>query len=196
MGHLSRSLHSGWPEKRRIRDVYNASADVYDEAYELEQAAKHQAALKLAPPNKGEVALDLGCGPGHLLRLLAVEAELAVGADLSMQLLKLAARRADTQRNIALVCCDAEYLPFTPRTFQTAYAVTVLQNLPSPERCLREARSVVSTSGKVIVGFLKKSFQRRDAKELLDSTGFRLEALVESTDLKDLLAVCAPTFGD
>ncbi|MEM2905230.1 MAG: methyltransferase domain-containing protein [Candidatus Bathyarchaeia archaeon] len=181
-----------WAEKRRIRERYQVSADAYDATYELEQAEKHKAALRVALPGKGRVILDIGCGSGRLLELLAPEVGLAVGADISVRLLSLAARRTRARRNVALVCCDVEYLPFVAGIFQMIFAVTVLQNLPSPQRALREAMRVVSPDGRLLITFLKKSFQTRDVRELLSSTGLHLEMALDNPELRDLIVLCRP----
>jgi len=185
-----------WSSKRRMRQRYDASADAYDAAYELEQSAKHEAALKFASPGNGEVALDIGCGPGRLLEILAAQVGLAVGVDLSARVLGLAAQRVHARPNVALVCCDGEYLPFMPGVFQTVFAITVLQNLPSPQRCLGEALRVMSPGGRLVASFLRKSFRAREAQELLAAVGLRLQTLDDNPDLKDVLALCRPPVGE
>lgn len=100
-------------------------------------------ALDLAP---GLSLLDLGCGPGVLLRALAASSPgvKAFGLDEGPERL-LAARAAEPPA--ALLRGDAQRLPFGDRTFERVLAAEVLEHLPEDAAALREIRRVLAPGG-------------------------------------------------
>ena len=86
----------------------------------------------------GEVAVDLGCGPGHTTRLLAEHVAVArvVGLDQSKKLLAAAAREHPGPR-LSFVECDVTQPPFPAPPAATLYARFLLTHLRDPLRVLR-----------------------------------------------------------
>ena len=79
-----------------------------------EAEARHCVDLlpRLAPLGEGTI-LDLGCGGGRHLELIAARGGRAVGLDLSADLLRLAAERGrETRADFALLRGDMRVLPF------------------------------------------------------------------------------------
>ena len=100
------------------------------------------------PP--GRSVLDVGCGAGATLVAAAEVAALAVGADLSHDMLRrageaLAARR----RPAALVRADAGRLPFPDGAFDTVTSSFALTYFPAPGRTAAELRRVLQPGGRI-----------------------------------------------
>ncbi len=100
--------------------------------------------------------LDIGCGPGRLLRALddAGPAAEIVGADLSpFQLERAAANTRTVLAPTRLVHADATRLPFAPAEFDAAVAGHVLGHLPSAAtaQVLAEAHRVVRPGGRLFL---------------------------------------------
>lgn len=87
--------------------------------------------------------LDLGCGTGRSLRLLA-RAERVVGVDPSLGLLRRARRRAP---GLPLVVGRAEELPFADDAFDTVVSALVFCSVDRPRDALDEVRRVLSPGG-------------------------------------------------
>jgi SAM-dependent methyltransferase len=100
-------------------------------------------------PAEGPV-LDLGCGAGTYVRLLAKRGHVAVGLDYSLPSLARAAA-ADSARAGHYVAGDAYALPFAAGAFSAALCVGVLQALGSPERALGEMARVLAPGGVALV---------------------------------------------
>jgi ubiquinone/menaquinone biosynthesis C-methylase UbiE len=86
--------------------------------------------------------LDLGCGTGRNLPLLA--AGRAVGVDCSLDALRRARRRA---AGAPLVQASAEALPFRAGCFDTVVSGLVLCSVRDPGRGLAEIRRVLRPGG-------------------------------------------------
>ncbi|HTA90517.1 MAG TPA: methyltransferase domain-containing protein [Polyangiaceae bacterium] len=86
----------------------------------------------------GEVAVDLGCGPGHTTRLLAEHVAVAsvIGFDQSKKLLAAAAREHPGPR-LSFVECDVTQPPFPAPPAAALYARFLLTHLRDPLRVLR-----------------------------------------------------------
>lgn len=104
-------------------------------------------ALDLGPSLR---LLDLGCGPGVLLRALDASAPRvrAAGLDEGIERLR-EARSAPTP--FPLLRGDAQQLPFGDGSFERVLAAEVLEHLPDDAAALREIRRVLVPGGLLAV---------------------------------------------
>jgi SAM-dependent methyltransferase len=125
-----------------------------DRAASPSYAAMVRTMLDVMAPAPGEAVLEVGCGSGALLRLLARHLGCAgplTGVDLNPFLLREAAVLAEEDGlagRIELREGDAERLPFADAAFGHAYSVTVLEECDA-DLALRELRRVVRPGGRV-----------------------------------------------
>lgn len=112
--------------------------------------------------------LDVGCGTGHLLKMLGAalptEAKL-FGIDLSPHYIARAREVLPRDLDVSLVCDNAEKLPFLDDSFDAVASIYLLHEVP-PEvraRILREMARVVRPQGLVVAA---DSIQLADAPEL------------------------------
>lgn len=110
-------------------------------------------------PVAGERLLEVGPGTGYY----ALEVAEWIGSggrldvfDLQQQMLDHTLRRAAERgiENVAPTQGDARGLPYEDATFDGAYLVTVLGEIPDQEAALRELARVVKPGGRVVVGEL------------------------------------------
>jgi ubiquinone/menaquinone biosynthesis C-methylase UbiE len=100
------------------------------------------------PP--GTQVLDLGCGPGHLARLLAQRGCQVTGVDRGWRLLRMARRGAEREgAAVRFVRASGERLPLADAAFDLAYATTVIYFVARPEAVLREMVRVTQAGGTV-----------------------------------------------
>jgi demethylmenaquinone methyltransferase/2-methoxy-6-polyprenyl-1,4-benzoquinol methylase len=104
-----------------------------------------RAALALRP---GERVLDVGAGTGISTEELARSGAFAVGADLSVGMLR--AGRA-TRRTVPLVGGDALRLPFPDAAFDAVTISFALRNVVDTEGALRELGRVTRKGGRLVV---------------------------------------------
>ena len=90
--------------------------------------------------------LDVGCGAGHLGRLLKERGHHVTGMELVPEEADEARQRLD-----AVVTADVEAgLPFAPGSFDAVIFADLLEHLVDPWRVLREAAALLSPGGVVV----------------------------------------------
>jgi SAM-dependent methyltransferase len=133
---------------------------------------------RILAPATGERLLEIGPGVG--LHAVPVAARLAPGGSLDVldaqqkmldDVQQRAARAGVT--NISAQCGDAQRLPYPDHTFDGAYLIGVLGEVPNGGATLRELRRVLKPSGRLVIGevlldpdyvsFSSLSTQTRDA---------------------------------
>ena len=111
-------------------------------------------------PAPGQRLLEVGPGTGYYA--LEVAGWIEPGGrldifDLQQEMLDHTLRRAEERGiggNIVAMQGDARELPYEAETFDAAYLVTVLGEIPDQEAALRELARVVKPGGRVVVGEL------------------------------------------
>ncbi|HEV2075773.1 MAG TPA: class I SAM-dependent methyltransferase, partial [Thermoleophilaceae bacterium] len=110
-------------------------------------------------PVPGETILELGPGTGYYT--LDVARSIEPGGrlhllDLQQEMLDHTMRRAGEAavRNLEARQGDARDLPYEDDSFDAAFLVTVLGEVPDQDAALRELRRVVRPTGRVVVGEL------------------------------------------
>jgi SAM-dependent methyltransferase len=98
-----------------------------------------------------DAALEIGCGPGRLMRPLSRHFKEIHGVDVSDQMIELAKERLRDTPNAHPHCSSGSDLAMFPdEKFDFVYSFAVFQHIPSREvvfSYLREARRVLKTGG-------------------------------------------------
>ncbi len=176
--------------KRRTIRHYDQLARIYEAQYAEEQEAKILTALGNVKLGKNELILDVGCGTGLLFGHVAGSARFVVGVDLSSKILHEAHKRAKHLLNVIILRADADCMPFKNQIFDSAFAVTLLQNMPFPLRTIQEMKRVSKPRSRIIVTGLKKKFTKEGFTNLLFEAGLTASMLTLDSQLKELVAVC------
>ncbi len=110
-------------------------------------------------PKPGERMLEVGPGTGYyslpVADWLGPDGRLDI-LDLQQEMLDHTMRRAAEAGvdNLVPARADARALPYEDETFDAAYLVTVLGEIPDQAAALREIRRVLKPGGRVVVGEL------------------------------------------
>lgn len=160
----------------------------------------HRALVELTVSQPLGDLLDIGCGQGRLLKLLASRAHRVVGVDTDPAARRLA--RAEVLLaglpNCTLRQGDMFDLPFADAEFDTIILDDVLTGADRPERALGEARRLLKAGGRILmlssVGDNETADMRQKFTDWAAATGMRL-ARPRSIPGKNpdwLLAVATP----
>jgi ubiquinone/menaquinone biosynthesis C-methylase UbiE len=150
------------------------------------------------------VAVDLGAGPGSLVRELALRFPqlLVIGLDISLTMTKLAQERS-TVENVAFVVADVHHLPFQSRSVQVIVSHGAMHHWRELDRALAEVKQVLADKGFVYLSDLKRDapdelvgeiaslLNENQARAFLNSikaayTVEELAALIAAADLDNL----------
>lgn len=140
--------HVGKLKKTRQHyDTYPYEVDVRDsEAYSSNRTHVGRFISEMS----GGSALDLGCGPGNLLPVIARRANETVGLDVSRRSLRNAAQ-AVRGLPVTLVQASALELPFADESFDWVLATGSLHHTPDARAGFREACRVLHSGGRAFV---------------------------------------------
>jgi ubiquinone/menaquinone biosynthesis C-methylase UbiE len=139
--------------------------------------------LELGPDDR---VLEIGFGPGAIIRRLSSSAAHVAGIDPSAEMVAQARARnaaAIQSGRVDLRCGSVESLPFDDDSFDKALAINSMQVWPDPVGGLREIRRVMKPGGTVALGFTRHSGQPKEGlTEALTAAGFAQARVVETDD--------------
>lgn len=106
--------------------------------------------LRLMEIKKGEVILDVACGPGFFAREFLKKGARVIGADISAELIKLA--RENSPKEIEYSIATADNLEFLEdESVDKITIVLALQNIENARGALSESARVLKKSGKLFL---------------------------------------------
>jgi len=125
---------------------------VHSECYNLFERFLIRKVLKNNSP-EGKFAVDIGCGPGLVLKEMYHIYEYCVGVDISPGMLRRTKGylTAKEKRSIDLLCADVEYMPFKNSAFDVAAMYSVLHHLPNLNSSLEEINRITTSKSPLIL---------------------------------------------
>jgi len=139
------------PETQKLLAEYTALAPAYDRRWSVYLDASLSMAMELVANLNPRRVLDVACGTGQLLEMLAVRLDqpLLFGIDRVPAMLDVARQRLAGRAT--LLEGDAEKLQFDDACFELVTCTSSLHYFPDPGEALQECRRVISSSGTLII---------------------------------------------
>lgn len=157
--------------------------------YRDEQTAKIKAVLKMILIDTHDRVMDAGCGTGLLFDHISGKAKMIIGLDISRKTLNRAKERANKFPNTHLILADADYIPIKKDVFNFLFALTLIQNMPSPSETLKEIRRVTMEKANLVITGLKTRFSREEFMKILSNAGLKPKTLTSKSQ-KYHVAIC------
>jgi ubiquinone/menaquinone biosynthesis C-methylase UbiE len=132
--------------RRPAVEQFGRTADLY--ARSQGRRYPEETVLRLADPQRDDRYLDVGTGPGTLVRIIGPGVAFAVGADLTREML---ARFESGDSRAAAVRADACRLPFADGAFTLVTCGSVFHHLEKPEEAAAEVARVLAAGGRFLL---------------------------------------------
>ena len=167
-----------------ITKWYDALSAGYDELYGEEQNKKHAKVLQVIGKREFNMIVDVGCGTGKLLELIASRSKLALGIDLSVQMLSIG-KQGMTGLGMQWIRADASHLPLQDRTVDGVTSVSMTESGPVLDEHFREISRIATEDALMVLTIFgdKDRTSWRQSKE----TGIKLVAALSDREQLYLL---------
>lgn len=130
-----------------VQEAFARQAAAYARSALQRDPARLRRLLDFLEARAGGAALDVACGPGIVTGALVERGLLAVGVDLTAEMIR---RAAGTGAGL-YARADAARLPFRDRVFDVALCRTSFHHVTDPGSVLREMARVTRRRGLVVV---------------------------------------------
>ncbi|MEL7656742.1 MAG: methyltransferase domain-containing protein [Bacillota bacterium] len=138
----------GFAEKSR--ESYNRIADHYDDTLEGNYTREFkQGLLDVISAKPGEQLLDIGCGNGTLIRMLADKYKIkGFGTDISEKMIENARQK---NPGMTFEVAECEKTPFEDQTFDIITVCAAYHHFPDVAAFAKEARRLLRDNGKLYI---------------------------------------------
>lgn len=167
---MQKDKAAGMPKDKYIKFLRHSyfdkdHANRYDDwkkiphSFYLEKRQRHCFTL-LLEAESSECTLDLGCGTGKYLEVLAGTSRFVIGVDFSIAFLKKAqkkCKRVGLYSRTDLILCDILNLPFRKSLFTRVICINTLQYIVDANSFFREISRLSKDSATVIIDGLCKT---------------------------------------
>jgi ubiquinone/menaquinone biosynthesis C-methylase UbiE/uncharacterized protein YbaR (Trm112 family) len=106
---------------------------------------------------KGKWILDVGCGAGRFLDVVAETGAEAVGIDIS-NAIEVSRMNLDGKSNVHFIQASIYDLPFKKNVFDGVYCIGVIQHTPFPKKSLEVLPGFLKENGEVVVTVYEKKW--------------------------------------
>lgn len=122
----------------------NAKSNVISDIWLSRRLSQSYAKL----PKNAKKVLDVGCGEGHLLKIITEHRRIGYGVDISKTNIKTAKKNAPNAR---IEYGEATKIPFVSGFFDCVTILEVLEHVDKPVDAIKEARRVLKKGGCLVI---------------------------------------------
>ncbi len=171
-------------DPRSLTKWYDAVSEGYDGLYGGEQEKKYSRVLEAIGSRQLELLIDVGCGTGKLLDLLAPRSNVTIGIDVSSKMLARAKQRVK-DFPVQFVRADAANVPVRDHIADGVTSISVTKTGPNMKNQLEELSRIASRNSTIVITILKE--ENQPIPDDFERTGARV--LAELSDRERLFLV-------
>ena len=151
------------PTNLEFKKIFDGAARDYDKISNHYTRKRRLEYLQIS--NKKKI-LEVGAGTGIITEYAD---ETSLCTDISFEMCKQAKKRRK-----AVVCCDAELLPFKKKYFDVIISSEMIYYLENPERFLRESHLMLNDNGEIRISMVNKQMKFvDDIRKILQKFGIK-----------------------
>ncbi len=165
------------------REAYRYWAESFDEGTPI-LALESRALLPLLPDVRNQRFIDIGCGTGRWLQWAIDNGAHAIGADLSMEMLRTAARKPALVNK--LIQADAMATPFRDASADLVLSALVIGHMRPIASAMADLARIAAPGAKVIVTDFHPDALKRGWKRTFKHGGDTIEMESDSYDVAEL----------
>ena len=133
---------------------------------------------------RGKKVLELGCGPGHMSRVLKEH----LGCEVTGVEVDIEAAREAEKHCREVICCDLDRAKLSgylgDRTFDVIVMADVLEHLIEPERVLRQAKGLLREGGYLVISIPNVAYMGIVASLMSDDFPYSDLGLLDRTHMR------------
>lgn len=133
-----------------VRAEFGRQADTMAQSALFNDAAILERIRGAARLTKSSRALDVACGPGIVVEVLARDAGEVIGCDITPEMLSRAQKRCAGLSNVRFQIGRAEALPFDDGSFDVVVSRSALHHFIEPAATLKEMARVMKPGGRMV----------------------------------------------
>jgi len=139
--------------KATVQRQFTKTADAFAKFAVRDSAEVLIEKVEFAKPQPQELVLDIACGPGAFVLAVAPRVSLAVGIDLTPEMLRQARQfQAEKQIvNAVFARADADHLPFPDACFDLVSCQHAFHHVTRPELVLAEMIRATKPEGRLLI---------------------------------------------
>jgi len=147
-------------EKPTLEKFYNKVAPEYDHIRfkrtldKIIDDIQKRMVLKFMGNLQNKPIIDIGCGTGRLSIVLAKNGAKVTGIDISQEMIKIAKKRYEENKNINFARRDIEEFP--SEFFKGAVSMRVVWHLENPLKLLKEINRILKPNSYFVIDFPNK----------------------------------------
>ena len=139
--------------RRLNEERFARTAEAFAKSAAVGNLAEIESLVRLAAPAPTDLLLDVACGAGRLLKTFAPLVRMAIGTDVTMEMLRLARQAGPGGAGrFFLVRAEGARLPFRDETFTLVATTLAIHHFGDPRQVLGEMARVCRPGGKIAVG--------------------------------------------
>lgn len=185
-------------QRELILEQFTKQAVPFSQAPSIRDQDALAMIIRLAQAGPGDIALDVGCGPGLLVCAIAAYVKHAVGVDVTPAMLEQARSEQEQRRlqNVSWHRGDILSLPYSSHTFSVVTSRFTLHHLLDPLAAVKEMKRVCGPGGRLVIAdgcpHPAKAAALDMVERLRDPSHVRLRSEAELFDLFEAAGLPKP----